>query len=97
MTTVDEQLSAAGAKTNAQDLGRALAALVPHLHGDDCPVCGRDYREITDERLSAHVAQRVAELTETAQRCRHSRMRALKRAASSPDAKIAFASFPKQD
>jgi DNA repair protein SbcC/Rad50 len=67
LKTVDEQLTSVGTRTGTEELGRALAVLVPHVHGDDCPVCGRDYREISDEPLSAHVAKRISELAEKAE------------------------------
>jgi exonuclease SbcC len=62
LKTVDEQLTSVGTRTDTEQLGRALATLVPHVHADDCPVCGRDYREISDQPLSAHLAMRIAEL-----------------------------------
>ncbi len=63
---VDEELALV--TEQAEDLSRALAALVPHIHGDDCPVCGRDYREVSSGSLVAHVSAQVARLMEQADR-----------------------------
>ena len=53
------------ARTN-QDLANALAALAPHVHTDGCPVCGRDYKEVSEQPLAARLSARIAELSETA-------------------------------
>jgi DNA repair protein SbcC/Rad50 len=52
----------------AEALSRVLAALIPHIHTDDCPVCGRDYREVSADPLVARVSSQVARLTEQAGR-----------------------------
>jgi DNA repair protein SbcC/Rad50 len=31
----------------APDLATALAGILPHIHGEDCPVCGRNYSEVS--------------------------------------------------
>lgn len=67
LAAVDEQMTSTGTRTDAEDLAAALAALVPHVHDDDCPVCGRVYREVSDEPLAAHVARRISELTQAAE------------------------------
>jgi exonuclease SbcC len=61
---IDEQISRIARDT--QDLSRNLAELVPHIHGEDCPVCGRNFSEISSEPLAAHLSGRVARLTEQA-------------------------------
>lgn len=65
---LDEQLASTTTPAAAEALGAALAALLPHLDGDDCPVCGRDYGEVSPEPLSARVAAHVSELTTQAVR-----------------------------
>ena len=47
---------------------QALAGLVPHIRSDDCPVCGRDFREVSPLSLSERVAAEIARLTGEAQR-----------------------------
>lgn len=37
----------------------ALAKLVPHIHGNDCPVCHRDFTEMSDTPLTQHVTERL--------------------------------------
>ena len=63
---VDEQLGQITGDTEA--LSRALAALLPHVHSEYCPVCGRDYREVSSEPLVQRVSSHVARLTEQADR-----------------------------
>lgn len=58
----------AGLVGNAEGLGHALAALASHLEGDECPVCGRDFSEVSEEPLVSHVSARIARLTEQAGR-----------------------------
>ncbi len=72
-----------------QALAGALAALAPHIHdgGNDCPVCGRDYSEISKQPLAAHLSARIAELTATA-----GRLEALSRERSSGAGAVAAAS-----
>lgn len=65
---IDEQLTASDTGTAAEELGKALAALIPHVHTENCPVCGRDYSEVSREPLSAHLAARVSELGAQAER-----------------------------
>lgn len=62
----DEQLMAITGE--AEGLRRALASIIPHIHGDDCPVCGRDYREVSSDPLVQHVSIQVARLAEQADR-----------------------------
>jgi len=68
VTNIDEQLAASGTATAAEELGKVLAGLIPHVHTEDCPVCGRDFAEISREPLSAHLATRVSELADRADR-----------------------------
>jgi exonuclease SbcC len=59
---LDEQISAIAGDTDS--LSRNLAALIPHIRSEDCPVCGRDFGEVSPEPLVAHLSSRVARLTE---------------------------------
>ncbi|MFF2274568.1 AAA family ATPase [Agromyces sp. NPDC058126] len=52
---------------NASEVARLLAELVPHIAEDDCPVCGRDFSEISPEPLEAVVLRRASELAAEAQ------------------------------
>ena len=50
----------------AQDptsLSAALAAILPHIHGTECPVCQRDFAEISTDSLSTRVSSQIAKLT----------------------------------
>lgn len=61
---LEQQIS--GFATEAGVLAQALSGVLPHIHGDDCPVCGRDYSEKSETPLHAHVSARIAELTAAA-------------------------------
>ncbi len=56
-----------GAK-NARTLAGALAGITPHVEGDSCPVCNRDYAELDNGSLIAHIAATIANLTSEAGR-----------------------------
>jgi DNA repair protein SbcC/Rad50 len=59
---VDSQL--AGVAKDAGDFAGALAALLPHVHTEDCPVCGRDFSQVSPtEPLSVHLQKTIARLT----------------------------------
>jgi DNA repair protein SbcC/Rad50 len=60
---IDQQFAAGGDTVGGRDLATALAALVPHLHGEDCPICGRDYGEISNQSLASHIAEEVSKLS----------------------------------
>lgn len=68
VSAIDEQLAASNTATDAEELGKTLAALIPHVHDDDCPVCGRGFEEISNEPLVAHLAARISELGQEAER-----------------------------
>jgi exonuclease SbcC len=57
-----------GAAEDARSLAQALAGVVPHITGDKCPVCERDYAEHDTKSLSTHVAGKIASLTSEAGR-----------------------------
>ncbi len=66
LVALDEQIAeAAGAN---EGLAQVLSAIVPHVHGDDCPVCGRDFREESEIPLRAHLSARIGQLVEAAGR-----------------------------
>jgi exonuclease SbcC len=67
LEVIQEQLAESPVPTAPEELANALAALIPHVHTDDCPVCGRDYSEVANEPLAAHIALRVSELSARAQ------------------------------
>lgn len=68
LAAIEEQIAASGSATAIEELGKALAALIPHVDSEHCPVCGRDYSEVSREPLSAHLAARVSELAAHAER-----------------------------
>ncbi|MEA2666822.1 MAG: hypothetical protein QOI11_3766, partial [Candidatus Eremiobacteraeota bacterium] len=59
---IDAQIASAGTASATRELATALAALIPHVHTQDCPVCGRDFSEVSKEPLAGHLATRVSEL-----------------------------------
>lgn len=56
-----------GAK-DARTLAAALAGIAPHVVGDMCPVCNREYAEVDSGSLTAHIAATIANLTSEAGR-----------------------------
>jgi exonuclease SbcC len=84
LAQIDRELGGL-AETN-QDLANALAALAPHIHTDDCPVCGRNFGEVSEQPLAAYLSTRIAALSETA-----GRLEALSRDRSSGAAAVAAA------
>ena len=66
LAIVDEQVAKIAGESAT--LSRALAALLPHIHNEFCPVCGRDYREVSNASLMERVSSQVARLTEEASR-----------------------------
>lgn len=58
-----------GDKTGAsQDLAKALSAVSEFVEGEDCPVCGRDFSEVSDTPLASHISEEVARLISAAGR-----------------------------
>jgi exonuclease SbcC len=66
--SLDEQIATIAVETSP--LSVLLSELFSHIHGEECPVCGRDYREVSTEPLTSRVAKRVAELSDQAARLR---------------------------
>jgi exonuclease SbcC len=64
LALLTEQLSVETA--NVAGLANALSALLPHIHNDDCPVCGRNYSEISEQPLSTRVASEITRFSERA-------------------------------
>ncbi len=58
----------AGAAKDAKTLANALAGVVPHISGETCPVCDRDFADQDAGPLSAHIAAKIASLTNEAGR-----------------------------
>lgn len=48
---------------DAQALAKALAGVVPHLEGEVCPVCDRNFTETGDASLATHIAAKIATLS----------------------------------
>jgi exonuclease SbcC len=68
-TRIDElNRDLSGAAKDAKTLANALAGVVPHIDGETCPVCSRNYAELDAGPLSAHVAAKIASLTSEAGR-----------------------------
>jgi exonuclease SbcC len=63
---IDDQVL--GLSDTASGLSRALAEIVPHIHSDDCPVCGQDFSKTGKGSLMQHVQAKIASLTEQAGR-----------------------------
>lgn len=61
---LDEQVSQHS--QHASQLAQALSSLLPHVHTDECPACGRDFGEISDTPLVGFLAGKVAALTQSA-------------------------------
>lgn len=51
-----------------QELAQALTAVSAHIHDETCPVCGRDFSEVSDTPLAAHVSGEVQRLVSAAGR-----------------------------
>jgi exonuclease SbcC len=63
---IDAELAdAAGAN---RDLAEAISAIASHIDDEHCPVCGRDFSEVSSTPLSAHVSQEIARLVSAAGR-----------------------------
>lgn len=59
---IDSQL--AGVAKDAGVFAGVLAALLPHVHDEGCPVCGRDFSQVSPaETLSVHLQKTIARLT----------------------------------
>ena len=71
LESLDRELVDDEAIMGLESLAGALAGLAPHVRDDLCPVCGRDYSEISDVPLTAHLAEEIARLSSHASRLQH--------------------------
>jgi len=53
---------------DVRSLASALAGIAPHVEGESCPVCDRNFAEQNAGSLAAHIAARIASLTTEAGR-----------------------------
>lgn len=66
LATIDAELEQD--RGASQELAQALTAVSAHIDDETCPVCGRDFSEISDTPLAAHVSQEVQRLISAAGR-----------------------------
>ena len=66
LARLDEEIAAAAAAN--ESIAQILADLSSHIHDDICPVCDRDFSEISATPLTAHIAAKVAAMVEQAGR-----------------------------
>lgn len=66
IAVLDEQIAKHAAA--AGSLAEALNGILPHVHSEHCPVCSRDFGEVSDRPLSEHLASQISMLTESAGR-----------------------------
>lgn len=68
LATIDSQIEGIGSGGDLESLTQALSEVVAHVQGDDCPVCGRDFSEVSTQPLQAALTSRIANLSESAAR-----------------------------
>jgi exonuclease SbcC len=61
---LDEQLTTSADANEA--LARTLADLKPHIHDETCPVCDRDFSEVSSVPLNVYVTDKVNAMVEQA-------------------------------
>lgn len=61
---IDKQIVQHSRETG--QLAQALSALIPHVHTEECPVCSRDFGEVSSSPLLGHLTARVTSLTQSA-------------------------------
>ena len=61
---IDQQISQHSRE--AGQLAQALSSLLPHVHTEECPVCSRDFAEVSESPLLGHLTSRIASLTQSA-------------------------------
>ena len=64
--TIDEQIS--GLAKNADGLSALLSELSSYIDGEACPVCDRDFAELTRGSLAKHVHDKIGRLSDAAER-----------------------------
>lgn len=62
LEVLDRELADETALGTFGELARVLADLALHVADDICPVCGRDFSEVSKEPLSAHLATEISRL-----------------------------------
>jgi exonuclease SbcC len=63
---IDQELASAHGAN--RELAEALTAIASHIEDEHCPVCGRDFSDISSTPLAAHVSEEVARLVTAAGR-----------------------------
>ena len=66
IAALDEQIAKHAAA--AGSLAEALNSVLPHVYSEKCPVCSRDFGEVSDKPLSEHLASQISALTASAGR-----------------------------
>ncbi len=66
LQVLDEQIS--GHLANADQLAQVLTSLLPLIDDQVCPVCGRDFREVSTDDLQSHLSAKISTLVESAGR-----------------------------
>lgn len=66
IAVLDEQIAKHAAA--AGSLAEALNSILPHVHSEECPVCSRNFGEVSDKPLSEHLAGQISALTVSAGR-----------------------------
>src|SRR3546814_16357534 len=66
LARVDGEISSAADANEA--IAQTLSDLSSHLDGEICPVCDRDYSEVSSMSLAAHLAAKIAAMVEQAGR-----------------------------
>jgi exonuclease SbcC len=65
-SVLDQQIAQHSAEVGP--LAKVLTEMLPHIHTETCPVCERDYREVSSKPLQAQVLARISALSESAGR-----------------------------
>lgn len=65
-STVDDELSRL--PSSAGGLGKALAELTSFISNENCPVCDRDFSEVSEASLSEHIHNKVRLLSASSER-----------------------------
>lgn len=66
LALLDEQIGRHSQQ--AGQLAQALSSLLPHVHSNDCPVCNRNFAEVSNTPLVGHLATNISSLSEAAGR-----------------------------
>lgn len=66
IAVLDDQIAKHAAA--AGSLAEALNSILPHIHSENCPVCNRDFGEVSDRPLNEHLSSQISMLTESAGR-----------------------------